>query len=53
MNRRTKGRSKMNKATKELELYYIEFENEFIRFFKELIDSSKTKRIALEKAYNL
>ncbi len=53
MNRRTKGRSKMNEATKELKLYYIEFENDFNQFFEELRDVSETKRIALEKEYNL
>lgn len=53
MNLRTKGRSEMNKATNELKLYYIEFENEFFQFFEELKDISKTKRIALEKEYNL
>ena len=33
MNRRTKGRSKMNEATKELVLYYYEFEKDFTDFF--------------------
>lgn len=36
MNRRTKNRSKMNLAIKELELYYEDFENEFLLFFEEL-----------------
>lgn len=36
MNRRTKNRSQMNLAVKELELYYEQFENEFIKFFEDL-----------------
>lgn len=36
MDRRTKGVSKMSKATVELEAYYNIFEKDFIRFFKEL-----------------
>jgi len=53
MNRRTKGRSKMNEATKELKLYYLEFENDFTHFFEELKQASEIKRIELEKKYNL
>ncbi|RZN82718.1 MAG: DUF479 domain-containing protein [Winogradskyella sp.] len=53
MNRRTKGRSKMNEATKELRDFYEEFENDFTQFFKDLIKVTEAKRIALEKEYNL
>ncbi|WP_191859892.1 acyl carrier protein phosphodiesterase [Hanstruepera ponticola] len=47
MNRRTQNRSKMNKATTELNTYYSEFENEFTLFFDELILFSNNKRIEL------
>jgi len=53
MNRRTKGRSKMNEATKELKEYYKDFENDFTEFFKELRDFSNTKRLQIKKQYNL
>ncbi|MBT8245221.1 MAG: DUF479 domain-containing protein [Winogradskyella sp.] len=53
MNRRTKGRSKMNEATKELKIYYIDFENDFFSFFEELKHASNIKKIALKKIYNL
>jgi len=43
MNRRTKNRSKMNLAIKELEDFYKEFEAEFTSFFDELIQFSKDK----------
>lgn len=43
MNRRTKNRSKMNLAIKELEDFYDEFESEFTLFFDELINFSKQK----------
>lgn len=43
MNRRTKNRSKMNLAVKELEDFYKEFEAEFTSFFDELIQFSKDK----------
>lgn len=43
MNRRTKNRSKMNLAVKELEDFYNEFESEFTMFFEELIAFSKGK----------
>ena len=43
MNRRTKNRSKMNLAVKELEEFYEEFENEFTLFFAELIEFAKQK----------
>lgn len=36
MNRRTKNKSQMNLAVNELQEYYLEFENEFTEFFKEL-----------------
>lgn len=52
MNRRTKNRSSMNEAVKELQEFYNEFENEFTSFFNELIKSSKEKLIALEKSYS-
>ena len=53
MNRRTKGRSKMNEATKELVEHYEAFENDFKLFFEELKQVTETKRIALEKEYSL
>ena len=43
MNKRTKYRSNMNEAVKELEEFYAEFENEFTIFFDELIVSSQEK----------
>ena len=43
MNKRTKDRSKMNFAVRELKLYYKEFEAEFEQFFVELIIFSKDK----------
>ena len=42
MNRRTKFKSNMNLATRELIKYYSEFESEFTSFFNELIGFSKT-----------
>ena len=36
MNRRTKGKSNMHLATNELLQYYIDFENEFFVFFKDV-----------------
>jgi acyl carrier protein phosphodiesterase len=53
MNKRTKNKSGMNLATKELKEFYSEFEDEFTRFFEELIETSNTKRIELEKVYNI
>ena len=47
MNRRTKNRSKMNNAIYDLEDYYLEFENEFTTFFKELTIFSKEKYLSL------
>ena len=43
MNNRTRNISKMNLATKELNEFYTEFENEFTLFFDELIEFSKRK----------
>lgn len=43
MNIRTKNKSKMNLAVQELEQYYPEFEDEFTRFFDELIAFSELK----------
>ncbi|MGC6432547.1 MAG: ACP phosphodiesterase [Jejuia sp.] len=43
MNRRTKNRSGMNEAVRELEEFYTEFEREFTSFFEELIQFSKKK----------
>ena len=53
MNRRTRYKSKMNEATKELQLYYDEFENEFSDFFIDLKTEANTKRKVLENEYNL
>ena len=49
MNRRTKNRSRMNFAILDLEEHYIDFENEFTSFFKELITFSNQKFISLCK----
>ncbi|PQV47866.1 acyl carrier protein phosphodiesterase [Jejuia pallidilutea] len=43
MNKRTKNRSGMNEAVKELEEFYTEFETEFTIFFDELIEFSNKK----------
>ena len=51
MNKRTKNRSKMNLATKELKLFYNEFENDFMEFFTELIAFSNTKLLKIENHY--
>lgn len=53
MNKRTKGRSKMNEATKELKEHYDDFENDFTLFFKELIEFSTLKRLEIEKQFDL
>ena len=47
MDRRTKNLSKMRFATNELSEFYSEFENEFTKFFEELITYSNTKMITL------
>jgi len=49
MNRHTKNRSGMDKAVKELELFYKEFELEFTSFFDELITFSNEKLIELNQ----
>ncbi|QRM90665.1 DUF479 domain-containing protein [Lacinutrix sp. WUR7] len=48
MNKRTENRSKMNLAVNELQEFYNEFEDEFTRFFEELIQFSKKKLIEIE-----
>ncbi|MDO6597369.1 acyl carrier protein phosphodiesterase [Oceanihabitans sp. 2_MG-2023] len=48
MNRRTKNRSKMNLAVNELQEFYNEFEDEFTRFFEELISFSNEKLIEIQ-----
>ena len=53
MNRRTKNRSKMHKATKELKQYYSEFEEEFTLFFDELINFSHQKLKEINLKYEL
>jgi acyl carrier protein phosphodiesterase len=53
MNRRTKGLSKMNEATKELKDFYEDFEKDFTEFFEELIAFSFKKRLAIEKQFNI
>lgn len=53
MNRRTKGLSKMNFATKELKEYYDAFESDFTAFFEALIEFSSNKRLEIEKQFNL
>ncbi|MBB3124792.1 acyl carrier protein phosphodiesterase [Mesoflavibacter sabulilitoris] len=49
MNKRTKNRSQMNLATKELDLFYDEFEAEFTSFFEELITFSEEKLIQINQ----
>ena len=49
MNKRTKNRSQMNLATKELDLFYDEFEAEFTSFFEELIAFSEEKLIQINQ----
>jgi len=53
MNRRTKGKSKMNTATTELRVHYDEFETEFTQFFADLIKFSVAKRLEIEKHFNI
>lgn len=53
MNHRTKGRSKMNEATKELQEYYEDFQSEFIAFFEELQNFSNIERQKLELKFKL
>ena len=47
MNRRTKNRSQMNLAVNDLKEFYNEFEDEFTRFFDELITFSNQKLIEI------
>lgn len=49
MNNRTGRKSGMQNATIELKKYYPEFEFEFKKFFKDLIEFSRVKRVELEK----
>jgi len=51
MNRRTKGHSKMNEATKELRTHYDAFEKDFTDFFEELMVFSAEKRIEIERDF--
>lgn len=53
MNKRTKGKSKMNEATKELKKHYSEFEHEFTTFFEELRTYSNSKLIEIKKQFEL
>ncbi|MCE2612234.1 acyl carrier protein phosphodiesterase [Flavobacteriaceae bacterium D16] len=43
MNRRTQNKSKMNLAVNELQTYYADFEDDFTRFFDDLVLFSKQK----------
>lgn len=47
MNRRTQNKSKMNLAVHELQTYYSDFEDDFTRFFEDLILFSKQKYASL------
>jgi acyl carrier protein phosphodiesterase len=47
MNRRTQNKSKMNLAVHELQTYYTDFEDDFTRFFEDLILFSKQKYASL------
>ncbi|MDT0644265.1 acyl carrier protein phosphodiesterase [Zunongwangia sp. F363] len=49
MNVRTKGKSNMQQAVKELQEYYSDFGKEFKLFFKDLIVFSKSKLSDLDK----
>ncbi|WP_370392116.1 ACP phosphodiesterase [uncultured Winogradskyella sp.] len=53
MNRRTNYKSKMDKAVKELTLFYQDFENEFFAFFDELQHAALEKRKKLEIEFNI
>ncbi len=50
MNRRTKNKSHMNLAVNELQEFYDEFEDEFTRFFEELIAFSNSKLIEIQES---
>ena len=52
MNRRTKGLSKMNEATKELKDFYEDFETDFTAFFEELTAFSSDKLIKIQNQFN-
>lgn len=43
MNRRTKGKSKMNLAIEDLKIHYTNLENDFLSFFDELINFVKSE----------
>ncbi|WP_369047516.1 ACP phosphodiesterase [Tenacibaculum sp. UWU-22] len=49
MNRRTKGKSKMNLAIEDLQLHYFDFEQDFTSFFKDLqaFSNQKLKELGL------
>ena len=47
MSRRARHESNMNLAVRELQEFYNEFEDEFTRFFEELIEFSKSKLLEL------
>lgn len=49
MNRRTRGRSKMNRAITELQDHYQAFEDDFTLFFDDLVNFSTKKRLDIEK----
>lgn len=53
MNRRTKNRAGMNRATEELLEFYSEFEDEFTSFFEELRSFSNKKLDELKSTYKL
>ncbi len=53
MNKRTKGRSQMHKATTELLLHYDIFENEFFEFFEDLTLQTNKQRKILENQFDL
>lgn len=53
MNRRTKNRAGMDRATEELQTFYQEFEEEFTSFFEELRLFSAEKLAALKLDYAL
>lgn len=53
MNRRTKNRAGMNRATEELQEFYSEFEDEFTSFFEELRSFSNKKLDELKSTYKL
>jgi acyl carrier protein phosphodiesterase len=48
MNNKSKGISKMNLAIEDLKINYTKFENDFLPFFKELIEFSNIKTIFLQ-----